>query len=153
MQNWRCCNMKQFSFFKHYNYPIKIAVSIWLWVGMCEVGWEKGDRWGKREKKKIQTHRHLTISKQYRLLQEWNASIIFNNNIQKSYCFKKYKKFPSRRSSVTDFQDNKIRKIRDHKIAGQPFQQAHPKEENSSKSDTVLSHWDSSFSPAPTLAQ
>lgn len=63
------------------------------------------------------------------------------------------KSFPPDTFQSLIFKTTKSCKIRDHKTAGQPFQQAHPKERNSSKFDTVLSHWDSSFSSAPTLAQ
>lgn len=63
------------------------------------------------------------------------------------------KSFPPDAFQLLIFKATKSCKIRDDKITGQPFQQAHPKEGNSSKFDTVLSHWDSSFSPAPTLAQ
>lgn len=87
-----------------------MVVSRYVWGGMRK---ETGEA---KERKKKDTNRHPTIPKQYRLLQEKNGSIIFNN-IQKKLLFlkvkkhqwdeNKYIKFPSRCTSVTNFQDNK----------------------------------------------
>lgn len=50
------------------------------------------------------------------------------------------KSFPPDTFQSLIFKTAESCKIRDYKTAGQPFQQAHPKEGNSSKFDTVLSH-------------
>lgn len=50
------------------------------------------------------------------------------------------KKFPPDAFQLLISKTPKICKMRDQKTTDQPFQQAHPKEGNSSKFDTVLPH-------------
>lgn len=115
-------------------YTIKVWVSTWLWVGMCEVGWKgTGDA---REKEHTHTHYNpkavQTPSKRecFNTLQQYAS---------KSYHFKKFTK-PREIKEVqkvslqTHFQllifnTTQSCKRRDHKTSGQPFHQAYQREQ------------------------